>query len=196
MLGYQQQKMLINIRSAKKLVANTNGGPHVSNMEDKLPGFFTVCFNPESMINILLFADVKRQFRVTIDMEIDSCFLIHTGKGKPVQFNEVSSRLYLFDRTSYVTTERTSRYSFLTLAERSENQFSKSEVDRARTGMKLHKSLGYPNYQEFFRLIQKRYINNCPVTVDDAKLAIHIFGPSGAMIKGKTTNKKSSCIKV
>ena len=194
---FNNNKMLINIRGAKKrLVAKTNGGPQVSNMEGELPGFFTVWFNPDSMINILSFADVRRRFRITIDTEVESCFLVHTGKGKPLRFNEVSTGLYLFDKSSHTATERTSAYSFLTLAESKKDQFSKGEVDRARTAMELHKSLGYPSYREFFRLIQKRYINNCPVTVDDAKLAIHIFGPSRAMIKGKTTSKRSSRIKV
>ena len=36
---------------------------------------------------------------------------------------------------------------------------------------------------------------DCPITVDDIKLAIHIYGPSNAMRKGKRTSKRSSCIR-
>ena len=89
---FNNEKMLINVRKAKrKLVVNMNGGPHISNMEGELPGFFTVWFNPRSMINILSFADVRKRFRVTIDTEKQSCFLVHTGKSKPLHFNEVGS---------------------------------------------------------------------------------------------------------
>ena len=89
--------MLINIRKARrKLVANTNGGPHVYNMEGELPGFFKVWFNPRSMINILSFADVRKRFRITIDTEEESTFLVHTGKGRPLRFNKVASGLYPF----------------------------------------------------------------------------------------------------
>ena len=96
--------MLINVRKAKrKLVANTNGGHHISNIEGELPGFFTVWFNPRSMINILLFADVRKRFRVTIDTEKESCFLVHTGKSKPLRFNEVGSGLYIFDKKCQAT---------------------------------------------------------------------------------------------
>ena len=77
---FNNEKMLINIRRAKRrLVAKTNGGPHVSDLEGELPGFFTVWFNPKSMINILSFADVRKRFRITIDTEEESCFLVHTG---------------------------------------------------------------------------------------------------------------------
>ena len=89
-----------------------------------------------------------------------------------------------------------SGYSFLTLAENIKGQFTNEEISRAKKAMMLHKSLGFPSYQEFFRLLQKRYVVGYLVTVDDAKLAIHIYGPSAAMKKGKTTTKKSSCITI
>ena len=194
---FSNDKMLINIRKAKKkLVAKTNGGPHISDMEGELPGFFTVWFNPKSMINILSFADVRKRFRITIDTNEESCFLVHTGRNKPLRFNEVETGLYLFDKNEYMNERRASGYSFLTLAEDTEGQFSKEEISRAERAIVLHKNLGYPSYQEFFRLVQKRYIIDCPVTVDDVKLAIHLYGPSNAMRKGKTTCKRSSSIKV
>ena len=59
--------MFINIRKDKRMyVADTNKEPHISNMEGKLPGFFTVWSNPKSMINILSFADVRKGFIVNI----------------------------------------------------------------------------------------------------------------------------------
>ena len=100
--------------------------------------------------------------------------------------------LYLFDKKDFVRGQKTSGYSFLTLAERTKGQFTKEEIDRAEKAIVLHKNLGYPSYQEFFRLVQKRYVIDCPITVDDIKLAIHIYGPSNAMKKGKTTSKRSS----
>ena len=80
------------------------------------------------------------------------------------------------------------------MAESTKGQFTNKEVDHAKKAVTLHRSLGFPCYQEFFRLLQRRYIIDCPVTVDDAKLALHIYGPSSAMKKEKTTSKKSSCI--
>ena len=194
---FNNRKMLINVRKAKrKLVANTNGGPHVCDMEGELPGFFKVWFNPQSMINILSFADVRKRFRITIDTEKESTFLVHIGRGRPLRFNEVDSGLYLFDKSNYIKNQKASGYSFLTLAASTEGQFTKEEVNRAKKAVALHRSLGFPGYQEFFRLLQKRYVIDCPITVDDAKLALHIYGPSSAMKKGKTTSKRSSPVMI
>ena len=148
------------------------------------------------MINILSFADVRKRFRVTIDTEEESCFLVHTCKNKSLCFGEVDSGLYLFDKRDYISKQKTSGYSFLTLVENTKGQFTKEEINCAKKAIVLHKSLGYPSYQEFFRLIQRQYIIDCPITVDDVKLAIHIYGPSSAMRKGKTTSKRPSCIKI
>ena len=164
-------------------------------MEDPIY-LFTVWFNPQSMINILSFADVRKRFRVTIDIEKESCFLVHTGKSKPLHFNEVGSGLYIFDKTGYVDKLKPSGYSFLTLAENIKGQFTNKEISRAEKAIMLHKSLGFSSYQEFFGLLQRRYIIDCPVTVDDAKLTIHIYGPNAAMKKEKTTTRKSGCITI
>ena len=148
------------------------------------------------MINILSFADMRKRFRITIDTKKESCFLVHTGRGKPLRFDEVETGLYLFDKKEYMNERKASGYSFLTLAENTKGQFTKEEISRAEKAIVLNKNLGYPSYQEFFRLIQKRYVIDCPITVDDVKLAIHLYGPSNAMRKGKTTSKRSSCIRV
>ena len=194
---FNNKKMLINVKKAgRRLVANTNGGPHVCDMEGELPGFFKVWFNPQSMINILSFADVRKRFRITIDTEKESTFLVHIGRGRPLRFNEVASGLYLFDKSSYVKNQKASGYSFLTLAASTEGQFTKEEIDCAKRAVVLHRSLGFPGYQEFFRLLQRRYVIDCPITVDDAKLALHIYGPSSAMKKGKTTSKRPSPVTI
>ena len=33
---------------------------------------------------------------------------------------------------------------------------------------------------------RKKYIRNCPVTIDDAKRPLHIYGPDIANLQGKT----------
>ena len=43
-------------------------------------------------------------------------------------------------------------------------------------------------------MLQKGKIKDSEVNVDDAKRALHIYGPDTAIIKGKTTNKGSQRI--
>ena len=51
-----------------------------------------------------------------------------------------------------------------------------------------------PGYRYFFNLLESNYIRNCPLTTDDAKRALQIYGPEVATIKGKTTRSKPTNI--
>jgi uncharacterized protein YggU (UPF0235/DUF167 family) len=51
-----------------------------------------------------------------------------------------------------------------------------------------------PGYKKYFKLLDSQHYPECDITSDDAKRAIHIYGPDVIMLKGKTTRKKSSTI--
>ena len=44
-----------------------------------------------------------------------------------------------------------------------------------------------PSYQKFIKLLDTNTIKNCPVTAQDVKTALFIWGPEAAVIKGKPT---------
>lgn len=50
--------------------------------------------------------------------------------------------------------------------------------------------LGRPSQRKFEDILSKNIIANCPVTVDDAKRALIIYGEDIATLKGKTTKSK------
>ena len=80
---FNNADFLKNIRKSRsKLVALTNGGEQDSRMKGTLPGFFDVWYNPESMVNILSFAEVSRRYRVTIDTAVSNCIEVHLAQGK------------------------------------------------------------------------------------------------------------------
>ena len=58
----------------------------------------------------------------------------------------------------------------------------------------LFNKLGMPGYKKYFRTLEKNQIRNCRVTIDDAKVSMHIFGREPASIKGKATRKKPQAI--
>ena len=39
-------------------------------------------------------------------------------------------------------------------------------------------------------------MRDCPITIDDAKRALHIYGPDPAHLKGKTTRRKPAAIPI
>ena len=55
---------------------------------------------------------------------------------------------------------------------------------------KFRKHLGYPRYKRYFKLLETNYFRNCPITVDDAKRALHIYGPDKESLKGKSRRRK------
>ncbi|KAI2506455.1 Reverse transcriptase (RNA-dependent DNA polymerase) [Fragilaria crotonensis] len=65
--------------------------------------------------------------------------------------------------------------------------FSKRQVAAADTARELYRKLGRPGEAEFYSILTKNLIRNCPVTPDDARRATHIYGPDVATLKGKTT---------
>jgi hypothetical protein len=63
-------------------------------------------------------------------------------------------------------------------------------IDAADKVRELYRKLGCPSQQQFKEIMSKNILLNCPVTVDDAKRAMLIYGPDLATIKGKTTRGK------
>ena len=51
-----------------------------------------------------------------------------------------------------------------------------------------------PGYKKYFRALEKNQIRNCQVTVDDAKVSMHIFGREPASIKDKATRQRPKAI--
>ena len=51
-----------------------------------------------------------------------------------------------------------------------------------------------PGYNKYFNKLEKNHIKNCVVTIDNAKISMHIFGREPESIKGKTTRKMPKAI--
>ena len=47
-----------------------------------------------------------------------------------------------------------------------------------------------PTVENFKVLLRMNTIQNCPVTIEDVKIAEHIFGPDMLSLKGKSTRRK------
>ncbi len=54
----------------------------------------------------------------------------------------------------------------------------------------MYAKLGRPSQPHFEYRLANHLINNCPVTADNAKQAITIYGPDTATLKGKMTKHK------
>ena len=106
-----------------------------------------------------------------------------------MKFKEVESGLYSLS-SNKDTKEKISAYSYLTLVQANKSQFTSREVKRADAAREFRKHLGCPRYKKYFKLLESNYFRKCPLTVDDAKRALHIYGPDKESLKGKSRRKK------
>ena len=52
------------------------------------------------------------------------------------------------------------------------------------------KQLGHPLQQDFEQYLRGNLIRNCPLTTDNAKRALDIFGPDVQSLQGKNVKRK------
>jgi len=70
-------------------------------------------------------------------------------------------------------------------------QFNQREIEGADKARALYRKLGYPAQNHFEHMLLNNFIHNCPITSEDAKRALVIYGPSVPALKGKTVRQKS-----
>ena len=74
--------------------------------------------------------------------------------------------------------------------------FTKQQLAGAEKARQLYISLLYPSMNDFLWILWTNRINDCPVTVRDAEVALKVWGPNIAALKGKTTHKVAKSVKV
>jgi len=93
---FKNESLLMNTKNAiGKLRAFSNGGWQDSTRVGMVPKFFSVWFNPDSRLNILSFADVRKKYQITMDTAVEAAFFVHLNNKEVWKFEESSEGLYL-----------------------------------------------------------------------------------------------------
>jgi hypothetical protein len=66
--------------------------------------------------------------------------------------------------------------------------FTKRPIANADKARELYASLAYPSNADYKWILKSNQIKDCPVSIKDAKVAMKIWGPNIAALKGKTTS--------
>ena len=69
---------------------------------------------------------------------------------------------------------------------------TKHDIAMAKETRRLQGMIGNPTDKEFKGMVCEKLITNCPVTVQDAENANHIFGPDLANLRGKQLEQSRS----
>jgi hypothetical protein len=96
--------------------------------------------------------------------------------------------LYFFDTLACDTHKDTT--CLVQSVEDNKSSFVKREIDAADAARDLYRKLGRPSQAKFEEIIAKNIVRTCPVTIDDARRVLTIYGPDMASIKGKTSRGK------
>jgi hypothetical protein len=152
--------------------------------------FGDVWFNEDSLANILSMAAVRKVCRITMDTSIEAAMHVHQKDGTVMTFKEYKSGPYYYN-TAPKQSNTTNAYLFLNTVAGNKGNYTRREIEGANKARALYKKIGRPSEKEFNDILQNNLIRNCPVTSDDAKRALKIYGPDVATLKGETVKKQN-----
>jgi len=193
---FNNRKLLTNVRASRFTQSVfANGGHQYSEYVGHLEGFFDVWYNPESRVNILSFADVARKFRITMDTESESAIYVRISKQQVIKFNEVKNGLYVLHVNPLKPKNSIISYlTYFTTVEENKNNFTKREIEGANRARRLYWHINMPGNDYFLHLVEPNFFRNSPVTPDDVKRAIAIYGPDITFLKGRSVRKRPMLI--
>jgi hypothetical protein len=185
------KEFVSNIQPAPEpLILKSNGGKliahHIANIADYNE---PVWFSKKAITNIFMLKNMKKQYRVTYN-SLEETFLVHCkAAGLPnLLFEEHGNGLHFFD-------PRQADFAFVKTVESNMRLYSKWQVVCADKACSLYASLGFPSRKDFMWILRSNQIKDSPVTVEDAIVALKIWGPSVAALKGKTVRNRPEPVK-
>ena len=121
-----------------------------------------------------------KQFQVQFDNDVMDGFKLHKENGEVWQFRE-----YYFD-VNKPNNDTLPEYSRLNTVANLESQYTKHQVDKTKIAREVQIKIGRPAEHS----LKNNQLINCPVTVEDGKRAIRLYGPDAATKKGVTVKGK------
>jgi hypothetical protein len=201
--------MITNIRPAKQTIELTGikGGPTKINVEGDLLGYGTVYYHPDVAANILLFHNMMKRFKsVTYDNKVKDVFMIQRDDDTFMEFRPSKEGLYHYNFLESINQmEREKEQAHVPVEEKTmlvrtveemKRNFTKREIEGAEEVRRLYVIVGRPARRTFEEMIRKGRLLNNPVTVQDYRNALQIYGEDFGVLKGKTTRQKPEHIQV
>ena len=189
---FANPELVEGIRKSKStLEMATNAGTRLTNQEANVPGFGTVWYDEGAIANIFSFAELVDKHRITFDSSVENAFLVHQP-DKIVKFERTPEGLYTYrvDKDYKKSLKEKEKSHLVTTLSENREGYTDRQYDRAKTARKLYHIVGTPTVENFKALLRMNAIHNCPVTVEDVKIAERIFGPDMSSLKGKSMRRK------
>ena len=79
--------------------------------------------------------------------------------------------------------------------ENNSSRYSNHDYSQAKIARKLQRTIGRPSYKYYHTIVNNKRLKNCPLMMEDAKSAEHIFGPETGCLTGKTVKKTGIAVR-
>jgi hypothetical protein len=154
--------------------------------------------------NVLSFFNISSQFKsVKYDNEIKDAFRITCDDGSIMEFKPSDSGLYYYDfeesrrrQQQKQEQEKENQTMVINTIDERKRNFTKREVEAAENARRMYVIMGRPGRKIFKAMSRKGMIMNNPVTTQDYKNALSIYGEDLGVLKGKTIRQKQSHVKI
>lgn len=186
---FHNTKLLSNIRKDSVITRFTGlGGAVECDAVADVRDFGVVSYFPQSVANILSFAEVADKHKIEYDH--DRGFIVFGDEN--IYVFERKGNLFVCNFAKYFDNQQI----MITTVAENELLYTRREVEDAKKARQLMKELGYPSEASMIELINTGSILNCPVTAHDVHRASKIWGNDVPSMKGKQKLVKSNPVKV
>jgi len=147
-----------------------------------------VWFSKKAITNILSLRLVKREYPVSYDGED---FIVHRAlHGYPdMVFRPHATGLHVLD----INDPRShASYVFVVTVADNMRMFTKRQINGSNLARELQAGLAYPSNGDLKWITQANLLKDSPVGPQDVDVALKIYGPSVALLKGKTVRETAS----
>ena len=198
----KNKDLVINMEEADEPIQmRTNTGGRKLNKQGEVIGLETRAWiDEQSVANIFGFSDIVDQYHVTFDNSKDDAFHVHIG-DRIVKFKRSEEGLYYYNFTDDYKEEVTNQNNKITgvqmvstVAENCGN-YTTQQFEKAKEARKLYHNIGSTTVENFKYMLKSNGIRNCPVTIEDVKIAEDIWGNNISYLKGKTTRNRPPVVK-
>ena len=142
---------------------------------------------------------LTKLYRVIVDSSVSHAMHVHINDGKIMTFYEISNSLYLHDTNtfdSHNTIEYITEYTLLNTVARNKASYTTCEVIGVDKAIVFNNKIGYLRPQGYIHLLQNNYFRNFPITAEDAKRAIKIYGHDTTYFQGKTKRRTTLVVPI
>jgi hypothetical protein len=171
------------------LRVHTNGGTQYSSQMGTVTNFCDVWFNDRLLANILSVAAVRKVCRITMDTSVKAAMHVHRKDGTVMTFKDYRSGLYCYN-AGPKHSKTSDAHLFLNRVAENKETYTRRESEGANRARALYKKIGRPSEREFTDILQNKLIQNYPVTSDDVKRALSIYGPIMHLSKERQSRNK------